>query len=125
MVPPAKRRPATVILVARDAACNALPLRGCLLRSGMPKGPSGSGGLAHTGAAGGQLVGVAGCLVDAAAGQPPGHDAGLRLVEVPAGGLLGLMVPAAQWREVAFAGPARRLGDYNIPLASVRKRIWR
>ena len=44
------------------------------------------------------LVGVAGGLVDAAAGQPPGHDAGLGLFEVPAGGLLGFVVVPADRR---------------------------
>jgi hypothetical protein len=50
-------------------------------------------------------IGVAGGLVDAAAGQPPGHDAGLALLQMPAGGLLGFMVAPAHRRELALAGP--------------------
>ena len=52
------------------------------------------------------LVGVAGGLVDAAAGCSPGHLAGSWLVEVPAVGLLTPMVMSAERREVAFAGAA-------------------
>ena len=42
-----------------------------------------------------RLVGAADCFVDAAAGQPPGHVAWLVLVEVPAGCLLGAVMPSA------------------------------
>jgi len=42
------------------------------------------------------LVGVAGGLVDAAAGCSPPHLAGSGLVEVPAGGLLAPVVMSAQ-----------------------------
>src|SRR5580692_4933174 len=38
-------------------------------------------------------VGVTGCLVGAAAGQPPGHEAGLVLGQAPARRLLGLVMP--------------------------------
>jgi hypothetical protein len=37
-------------------------------------------------------VGITGCFLDAAAGQPPGHDAGLGLAEMPAGDPLGFWV---------------------------------
>src|SRR5215469_12054226 len=48
----------------------------------------------------GALVRVGDGLVDAAAGQPPGHSARFGLFEVPAGCLLGLMMSSAQWRMV-------------------------
>src|SRR5690242_10861971 len=47
----------------------------------------------------------AGCLVVAAVGQVPGHDAWLGLFEPPAVDLFGPVVPSAQWGEVAFARP--------------------
>src|SRR5215469_5504203 len=46
------------------------------------------------------LVEGADRLVDAAAGQPPGHSAGLGLIEVPAGCLFGLMVAPAERRKL-------------------------
>src|SRR6266568_2112672 len=51
-----------------------------------------------------------------AAGCGPAQEAGLGLAEVPAGGVLGLVVAAAQRVEVAFAGPAA-LVERDRPLA--------
>src|SRR5215469_2486470 len=48
-------------------------------------------------------VRVADGFVDAAAGQPPGHSPGLVLGEAPAMRLLGLMMSATKWRQIAFA----------------------
>jgi hypothetical protein len=66
--------------------------------------------------------GVAGCLVDAAAGQPPGHDAGLGLVEMPAGGLLGFLVAPAHRHthvlttHVCLGGPDGAAPALPLPL---------
>ncbi|MGC1159812.1 MAG: hypothetical protein WA891_18630, partial [Acidobacteriaceae bacterium] len=42
----------------------------------------------------------------AAVREPPDQDAGLGLLEVPAGCLFRLVIPAAQGFQVAFAGAA-------------------
>jgi hypothetical protein len=65
------------------------------------------------------LVGVAGGLVDAAAGCSPGHLPGSGLGEVPAVGLLAPVVMAAERGEVAFAGPAAFVvGDGVVEVAA-------
>src|SRR6266481_10173967 len=61
---------------------------------------------------------VAGCLVDAAARQPPGHLAWSSLLEVPAWGLLGAVMPAAGGGEVAFtSGAALVPGEGVVDIA--------
>src|SRR6516165_10598198 len=55
------------------------------------------------------LGGVGG--VDAPGGVAPAHDAGLGLVEAPAGGLLVAVVVAAGRAQVAFAGRPGGPGD--------------
>ena len=60
---------------------------------------------------GSDRVQLAGCLVTAAVGHSPGHDAGLVLGQLPAGRLLGLMMPAAQWHQVAITTLDGALGQ--------------
>src|SRR5277367_798906 len=62
-------------------------------------------------------VGVAGGVVDAAAGCPPGNVAGFGLGEVPGSGLLASVVMPAERGEVAFAGEAPEVG-------SLHNRAW-
>src|SRR5580698_9591489 len=61
------------------------------------------------------LGGVGG--VGPARGGGPAHDAGLGLLEFPAGGVLGVVVAFAQGAEVALAGRAGGVGDCVVDLA--------
>ncbi len=84
---------------------------GGLRTAGMPNRPM--RGLGLSGSRRSCSVGVAGCFVDAAAGQPPGHLAGPVLGELPAGCLLRAMMSPAGRREIAFAGPAPDVGSLH------------
>ena len=67
-------------------------------------------------------VGVTGCLVGAAAGHPPGHDAGLVLGQAPARRLLGLVMPSAQGREIAQARSASSVESHRVVGVAARGR---
>ena len=60
------------------------------------------------------LGGVGG--VGPAGGGGPAHDAGLGLLEFPAGCVLGVVVPLTERAEVALAGGAGRVGDGVVDL---------
>jgi EmrB/QacA subfamily drug resistance transporter len=57
------------------------------------------------------------CGVSAARWQGPANDARLRLVHVPAGGLLHLVVPPALGSDVALAAQSVRIGNRVIQVA--------
>ena len=66
-------------------------------------------------------VGVAGGVVDAAAGCSPGHLTGPWLGQLPAVGLLTSVVMPAQRGEVAFAGEAPEVGSLHHRASWVRR----
>ena len=67
--------------------------------------------------AGSKVVPGWGGGVGAAGGGGPAHDAGLRLAEFPAGGLLAAVVPAAQRCQPALAGAPGRVGQGVVQVA--------
>ena len=65
---------------------------------------------------------VRGGGVAAAAGQGPGQDAWFGLVEPPAGFLLGLVMPAAQRIQIAFASLAALVVRDRVVVVTMRGR---